>query len=88
MQSPALTLEEADKFLDSTTSCTSDGEDILSCNTSKGQSYLVDLLGKAKTFDFKPLRPELKISKVNSLGQFSMKFSMAMNIESLKNTTH
>ena len=74
--------------------CDSDENGSISCiNLATGKSYYFNYFGQlakgtapTKSNEVRKY-PTLTISKVNSKGCFTLKFSEAMNLDTLKNTT-
>ncbi len=85
-----LSLEEIDSLLEKTTSCNTTEAGVLSCVTDIKYYYSIDpnKTTNAAQSEVLPERPTISVSRVNPRGSFFIKFSQAMNILALKNTTN
>jgi hypothetical protein len=85
-----LSVEESDSLLETTTSCNTTEAGILPCVTYIENYYSIDpnKTTNADQSEVLPERPTISVSRVNLSGSFSIKFSQAMNILALKNTTN
>ena len=73
-----------------TATCETNAAGILFCVTSTGYRFSIDpnISAEATKSEVLPENPTLKVSRINSLGSFFIKFSQPMNILTLKNTTN
>ncbi len=85
-----LSVEESDSLLETKASCNTTEAGILPCVTDIEYYYSIDpnKTTNADQSEVLPERPTISVSRVNLRGLFSIKFSQAMNILALKNTTN
>jgi hypothetical protein len=82
----SLPASKIDSLLEMTISCTPNESGALCCVTSD-LTYYINPNGSANFVNAEE-RPTLSVSKVISRGKFTLKFSQAMKIEALMNSTN